>query len=473
MPSLMPLLTKQDRTPIYLQLYSYIKQEILSGRLPTGYRLPSIRELAYDLAISKNTVSIAYQQLIAEGYVDSQDRRGLYVAPPSDSFPDSAAAMIVIPEKTGRRPEPGERVLCDFYSGPIDTAAFPVDIWKKCLLEALYSSTRNSLGYSAPQGDYELREELADYLFQSRGISCSPDQIFLTAGTQHSLSLLCQFLSLSGRPVAMEDPGFRGTRVVFQNHDCALDPIPLDEDGIRVDRLNNSASGIVYVTPSHQFPMGMVMPVHRRRQLLQWAHEREAWIIEDDYDSEFRYVGDPIPAMKAMDAHDRVIYLGTFSKIFLPSARLSYIVVPRSLVTPFQQKSRHYNQAVSLLIQHAVHLFMRDGHFARHVRRMRRIYQSKYEALIAAIDRLMPDQATVLGQNAGLHLLLKLNDARDGAALQREARSAGILVEAVTDHWTGSGDAYADTFILGFGALATEELEAGIRRLAEAWFGGG
>ncbi|MBW7475898.1 PLP-dependent aminotransferase family protein [Paenibacillus oenotherae] len=471
MLSLMPPLMKQSRTPIYLQLYTFIKEEILSGRLQAGCRLPPIRELAHTLSISKNTVSTAYQQLIAEGYAASKDRSGLYITMHSDSFSDSMAAMIAVPEKIWRRPDPDEHVRCNFYSGPIDTSAFPVDIWKKCLLDALYSPVKNSLGYSTSQGDYELREELAEYLFQSRGIPCSPDQIFLSSGTQHSLSLLCQYLQLSGQSIAMENPGFRGTRVVFQNLGCSLDDIPLDDDGIGIDQLYASSAGMVYVTPSHQFPMGMVMPVHRRQQLLQWAHERKAWIIEDDYDSEFRYHGEPIPAMKAMDSYDRVIYLGTLSKIFLPSARLSYIVVPRSLVAVFQQKNQFYNQSVSLLVQHAVHLFMRDGHFTRHVRRMRKIYQSKYEVLTSAIGRFMNDNVTILGHNAGLHLLLKLNAAFNGADLFRAARDAGIMIEPVTNHWSGPEDAYANTFILGFGALSAEELEDGIQQLAEMWFG--
>jgi GntR family transcriptional regulator/MocR family aminotransferase len=267
----------------------------------------------------------------------------------------------------------------------------------------------------------------------------------------------------------MEDPGFRGTSVVFQNHNLHLDYIPLESGGILIDSLYASNASVVYVTPSHQFPMGMVMPIQKRNQLLKWALDRQGIIIEDDYDSEFRYQSDPIPALKALDYYDRVIYLGTLSKIFLPSARLSYMVLPRPLVQDFQRKIQFYNQSVSPLIQHATQIFMRDGHFEKHVRRMRRIYRTKYEMLLASIQRYMGSKVRIVGQKAGLHLLLKV-DIEDYLGLAEKAKNQGINVEPVTDHWSGTGHSPDNYFIIGFGGLKIEEIDEGIRRLAQVWF---
>ncbi|WP_233163273.1 MULTISPECIES: PLP-dependent aminotransferase family protein [unclassified Cohnella] len=466
MISLTPFLDRQSGIPVYVQLYRYVKQEIASGRLKEGDRLPSVREMASYLAISKNTVSVAYQQLISEGYAESRSRSGLYVLYSAE--PSTAPIPDRLSRNRSRQAHSGDSLVpYNFVSGGIDTRSFPVSAWRRCLVTALHSTVKNSLGYGNALGDDELREELAAYLFQSRGIDCSPDQICITAGSQHSLGLLCRFLAISGRAVAMENPGWRGARAVFVDHNCTIDEIPLDSGGIRIAPLTESSAKLVYVTPSHQFPMGMVMGVQRRNELLEWAEKRNGYIVEDDYDSEFRYSGDPIPAMKAIDRQDRVIYMGTLSKVFLPSVRLSYLVVPRALTGSFQVKLAQYNQSVSPLIQHALQLFMKEGHFEKHVRKMRRVYQKKYAVLIESIRNNLGDSATVVGRNAGLHIVLKLTGG-DGAEFQEKAVRAGVRVEPVTVHCSPeTRQMYENCFIIGFGELNAEEIEAGIRRLGK------
>lgn len=239
MISLTPLIHRNAKDPIHAQIYEFVKQEAIAGKIKRDDRLPSIREMARYLAVSKNTVSTAYQQLIAEGYAESRSRSGIYVSYSPDSCPVPVLPVGILPDPSA---EPaaevhGEQVRYNFYSGPIDTREFPVAAWRKCLLEALHSPVKNALDNGAPQGDYDLRREISDYLYQSRGISCTLDQILITAGTQHAVGLLCQFLPLIGERVAMEDPGWRGVRSVFQNYQCEIDYIPLDHDGIQMGSL--------------------------------------------------------------------------------------------------------------------------------------------------------------------------------------------------------------------------------------------
>jgi GntR family transcriptional regulator/MocR family aminotransferase len=473
MISLTPLIHRNANDSIHAQIYDFIKQEAIAGKIKRDDRLPSIRELASYLSVSKNTVSAAYQQLIAEGYAESRSRSGIYVSYSPDACPVPVLPEEILPAPSYESAENAQHHVrqdrYNFYSGPIDTRVFPVSAWRNCLLEALHSPIKNSLDYGTPQGDYDLRKQISAYLYQSRGISCTPDQILITSGTQHAVGLLCQFLPLIRERVAIEDPGWRGVRAVFQNYQCEVDYIPLDHEGIQMCGLYDSTAKVVYVTPSHQFPMGLVMSVKRRNELLRWAIERNAFIIEDDYDSEFRYQGNPIPAMKGLDYGGRVIYLGTFSKIFLPSARMGYMVLPRPLLHDFQNKIVSYNHPVSSLIQHTTEIFMREGHFEKHVRRMRRLYQMKYAVLLSAIRRYMGNNVAVEERKAGVHLVLRA----DGASrknLLAKASDSGIRVEPATDHWAGTGPSLEDHFIIGFGALNAEEIDEGIKKLADTWF---
>jgi len=474
MISLTPDIDRQSKVPIYLQLFAYIKGQIESGSLNANDRLPSIRQLSSYLLVSKNTVETAYQQLLAEGYIHSRFRSGLYVLEMEQltlSRGGSTTALILdsqFEDHVDKKDENRNKSWIDFDYGDIDVEHFPTKLWKKCLNDALDQHTNEVYGYGDRQGHAGLRKEISRYLYQSRGVMCSPSQIFLSAGTQQSISLLCQLLSLS-RQVAMEEPGYNGVRVVLANHGHEIIPISLGNDGLAVDELQNSGARTVYVTPSHQFPTGIIMPIQNRAKLLQWAYENEGYIIEDDYDSEIRHQGQPIPALKALDEGDRVIYLGTFSKSFLPGARLSYIVLPELLAESYRGAIQSYSQSVSPLIQAAVYLFMERGYFEGHIRKMRKLYQTRHKALIRAINEELGSGVGIIGQKSGVHLLLEVYN-RDSAELIKLAHLMGVKVYSPRTHWRDPSQCPNSYIMLGFARLNEKEIAEGISKLREAWF---
>ncbi len=466
---LTPMLDSSNDSPLYLQLYQYIRQQIESGAIQTDSSLPSIRQLAQHLEISKNTVETSYQQLLAEGYIQSRERSG-YKVQALDEWSGSSKAVSANHHGKTVTAHPIEGPShFNFQYGNVDLVRFPLEAWRKCMAEALAVPDQQLLGYGERQGHAALKEEIASLVYQARGVVCRPDQIIICAGTQHAVSLLCQLLSLFGSDIAVEDPGYDGVKVVFRNFGCRLHPIGLETDGLSIGQLKETGTQIVYVTPSHQFPLGMVLPVQKRIQLLQWAAECEGYIIEDDYDSEFRYKSKPIPALKALDKQERVIYLGTLSKSFLPAIRLSYLIMPEQLLAKVQSKLEHYSQAVSPFIQQALWLFMNQGHFARHVRRMKRLYQAKHRVFIQAIEQYMGKNVSILGDHSGLHLLLDVHN-RSCEELIVLAAQAGCSVYSPRKHWLYPEQCPDSYVMLGFGGLSEEELVHGIEELSRVWF---
>ncbi|WP_299088824.1 PLP-dependent aminotransferase family protein [uncultured Metabacillus sp.] len=319
--------------------------------------------------------------------------------------------------------------------------------------------------YSENQGEFELRREISNYLLQSRGVRSAPEQILITAGTQASMALICLLLALREKTVAMEEPGYSGVRSVLEDQGCYIDPVPLEKDGLSVEHIQTSRAKAVYLTPSHQFPFGMVLSISKRMRLLKWAYQTGGYIIEDDYDGEFRYRGHPIPSLKSLDEQERVIYLGTFSKSFLPSARLSYIVFPPSLMVQYLRKFAAYNQSVSPIIQRAMDLFMQTGEFERHIRRMRKLYQRKHQALLRSIEQYMGNQVKIVGEKSGLHILLKLKGVT-AFELIKNGLQKGVKVYSPSRFWLNPNTEGNSYIMLGFGGLSIEEIEKGVRLLA-------
>ncbi|MGG3467944.1 PLP-dependent aminotransferase family protein [Neobacillus pocheonensis] len=459
-----PFLKKEDKVPIYIQLYQFFREEIEKGSILTGEKLPSIRELSQSLNISRNTVDTAYQQLIAEGYVESREKSGLFVLELEDFplHPNKEIQNVI-----ESCPLLEKESLIDFQYGDIELERFPLKVWKKCLIDAIDAPTQEVFSYGDKQGHYGLRSEIAAYLYQARGVRCSADQIILTAGTQAAINVLIQLLSLQNHNVALENPGYDGVRYVFESQNCEVVPISLEEDGINIDELWLSSAKCVYVTPSHQFPIGMILPVQKRMKLLHWAGKQQTYIIEDDYDGEFRYAGQPIPSLKSLDTDDKVIYLGTFSKAFLPAARVTYIVLPEPLVYIYRSKLFFYSQTVSPLIQEALYRFMKEGHFGRHIRKMRKIYQGKQAALLKAIEFYLGDKVNIIGQKAGLHLLLKLKGI-DSKQLAARAEEFGVKIYLTEKFWLKKTSKFDQTIMLGFGGLSVEQIQRGIRQLGKA-----
>ncbi len=468
---------REDRKdPYYMQLYRHIRQEIRSGRIPAGTRLPAIRRLAEHLQISRNTVEAAYLQLVSEGYVESRPRSGLYAV----ELEEIASLADMQGKQPDRHPAATNSLAAnaadvpairyDFRNGTIDLRPFPFGVWNRLSQMTMQEHTRSLSVYGDPQGEPGLREHLAVYLRQSRGVQCSPEQIVLGAGTQQLLLLLCQLVGANRKSVAVEDPGYNGAKAVFSQLSLDMTPIPLEADGMNLERLKQSGASLVYVTPSHQFPFGMVMPVHKRVKLLQWAAEHGGLIIEDDYDSEFRYHGRPIPALQGMDTTGSVIYMGTFSKSLLSAIRISYMVLPESVLAVFRKNKADLEPTASLIHTDTLERFMAEGWWEKHLRRMKNVYQKKHAQLLSHITRYLGSQVRVIGEHTGLHIVLEVDGRRPEAELVRTAAEQGVRVYATSPYWLNPDMPQSPPrLLLGFGGLAEDELEEGVRLLGKAW----
>jgi GntR family transcriptional regulator / MocR family aminotransferase len=453
--------------PLYLQLYQSIKNEIQTGRVEPGVKLPSKRKLALHLSISQTTVETAYEQLLAEGYVESLPRKGIYVKEiNSDMF--SNVKDRPIPHKI-RKAEPITQNVIDFNHGKIALGAFPYSIWRKLSVLSLYEEESWLFLNGQRQGEVGLREELAYYLYQSRGVRCTAEQIIIGAGTQYLISMLTMIIGRD-KVFSMEEPGFHRTREAIKDQGALLKPVPLDQDGINIKLLYESEAQITYVTPSHQFPKGMVMPITRRMDLLQWAKEREGFIIEDDYDGEFRYKGKPIPSLQGLDTYGRVVYLGTFSKSLIPSVRISFMVLPISLLAKYNEHFSIYKQTVSRLHQHTLEQFMKEGHWERHLNKMRTVYRKRHSVLLRSIEKHFGNLVEVIGDDSGLHILLKVKNTSSETELIEQAANYDVTVYPTSIYYEQKGSIQFPMILLGFGGLNELEIEKGIQLLSKAWF---
>ncbi|MBB6453311.1 GntR family transcriptional regulator/MocR family aminotransferase [Salirhabdus euzebyi] len=462
-----PNLKDDPKLPLYVQLYEYVKNDILVGKLEAGTRLPSIRKLAEHLNISLNTVNHAYQQLLAEGYVESKERSGLYIV---ELETDLIKSKKDIPDSTTTQ-KPSKKYTYDFRYGTTDADHFPFQTWRKLMNQFIQYNDDVHVTYGDAKGEYRLRKEIASYVHQSRGVRCHPDQIIMGSGLQHLLSLLAQLFRIQGRSkIAVENPCYDGARAVFQNHGYHINPISLNEDGISIEDLHKSRANIVYVTPSHQFPMGMVMSIKQRMKILQWAKEKDGIIIEDDYDSEFRYSGKPIPSLQGLDSHEKVVYLGTFSKSFLPSIRVGYMILTPSLLASYEKYFALYDQPVSTMTQHALATFMEEGHWERHIRKMRKVYEKKYRILLQAIHHFFDNRVNVIGMDSGLHILVEVHNGMSEEQLMQAAERKDVRVYPVSKHYASGMDDTPPYIQLGFGGMSEENIWEGIRILQQAWF---
>lgn len=462
-----PILNSKDQTPLYIQLTNYIKQEILSGKIKTGEKLPSKRKLAEYLGVSINTIQSAYEQLTAEGYVESKPRTGLFVTAIEDER--FLTSMVEPPKLESKSVSLVEKATIDFNSGKVDLAHFPYSVWRKLTIQALYEDQGDLFDTGNPQGEQLLREEIASHLYASRGVRCAADQIIIGAGTQVLMGLVCLLIG-KGHSYALENPGYHRTRAVLQDSGIDTVFIPLDEEGIQLQPLRDSEAKVVYVTPSHQFPNGMIMPISRRMELLKWAEDRDGYIIEDDYDGEYRYKGQPIPSLQGLDSNGRVIYVGTFSKSLIPSIRISYMIVPPSLLKVYKERFTVYKQTVSRLHQDTLYRFMREGHWQTHLNKMRTLYRKKHAALLGAIKKYLGGQVQVIGENSGLHILLEVNSQLTEMELIERAIGLGVKVYPLSVYYDGGlGGHQPPSVLLGFGGLSEKEIDRGIRLLKEAW----
>jgi len=446
-----------------MQLTNYLKSEILLGRIKPQEKLPSKRHLANYLKLSLNTIQAAYDQLNAEGFVESRPRKGLFVAALEEFFQMEPGNF-----KTESASIKKCDLKIDFNSGRVDLTQFPYTAWRKLTIQSLYEDQASVFYNGDPQGEWNLREEIANYLFASRGVRCTAEQIIIGAGTQVLMNLLVLLIGKE-HVYGLEEPGYHRVRTVLHHHGVPTVPIPLDEAGMEMGALKESPATVAYVTPSHQFPMGMVMPIVRRMELLKWAEIKDGYIIEDDYDGEYRYKGKPIPSLQALDTLGRVVYLGTFSKSLIPSIRISYLVLPAKLIQTYQDGFAIYKQTVSRLHQETLFRFMNEGYWQSHINKMRTLYRKKHKSLLAAIDRLLGDQVEVIGEKSGLHLVLSVKNNMSEDQLIQSAKRVGVKVYPLSIYFATPREDPYPKVVIGFGGLSERELEDGIELLKKAW----
>ncbi|HLW00317.1 MAG TPA: PLP-dependent aminotransferase family protein [Ktedonobacterales bacterium] len=467
----LPLVLDQGaRAPLQQQLREHLRQAILDGRLAPGTRLPSTRTLAEALGVSRTVTSAAYDDLLAEGYLEGRRGSGTYVGsdlPPLPRFRRSvpnvpprwlAKAPLVAPDEAGEPP------TIAFHLGMPSTASLPSRVWREAW-RAVTSQLPPS-GYGPPAGDPALRAALASYLGRSRGLACTPEDILITAGATHALDLIARATLSVGDAVGLEEPGYPAARHVLLARGGRPVPIPIDEDGLQVERLplGSAAPLLVYTTPSHQYPLATRLSVARRLALLTWAQTNESLIVEDDYDSEFRFDTSPLPALASLDGAGCVAYIGTFSKVLTPALRVGYLVAPPLLRQRIEQINYLTDEYASWPLQQMLAAFISNGHLDRHIRRMRQQYAQKRQALARALAPIAP-LAQLRGLEAGLHAYLELRSDLNARLVTELARQREVLVTPLDSYYVGQPDRAG--VLLGYGSLDIPDILRGATILRE------
>lgn len=471
---------RNARTPLHRQIYDGYRGAVVNGTLRPGQRVPSTRGLAAELGVSRIPVLGAYAQLMSEGYFQSRVGAGTTI---SLSLPDqklltdprrvhsTTTRTSKRPRKIAKRPAlpeaianpPWRRGWGAFAVGQVAADHFPFREWNRLVARHCRSVGSKSLDYGHPLGLKVLREALASYLRAARGVRCEADQIMIVSGSQQALDISARVLLNPGDGVWMEDPGYRYARFVFGLNGCRMYPIPVDNEGLNVSigkkRYPNARAALV--TPSHHYPLGVTMSASRRLQLLDWAARSGTWILEDDYDSDYRYEGMPISSLQGLDSNSRVIYIGTFSKVLLPSLRLGYLVIPSDLVQRFLMVRLAMDIAPATFSQAVLADFIQEGHFSRHIRRMRLLYRERRNALVENIEKEFGGRAKVTGEQAGMHLCMVMDGIADREVVDRAARTGLWLVPLSSSYIQKARQG----FVLGFGSTPANEMAKAVRKL--------
>jgi GntR family transcriptional regulator / MocR family aminotransferase len=477
-------LDRRRPSALATQLYEGLRQAVLRGQIRRGERLPSTRLLAEDLGVSRNTVTSAYEQLLAEGYIEAKVGSGTCVARslPEELLAASAGAVKILKKRTqrhsistrgkmlssrpvrvltvGGRPQP-------FASGLPDLHEFPFATWARLMARHWRRPGYGLVGYGDPAGYKPLREAIAAYLRSSRAVRCETEQIVIVSGSQQALDISARLLLDPGNTALLEDPGYPGARVALLAAGASLVRLPVDAEGANIHAVETrTRPQVAFVTPSHHFPLGVTMSIARRLALLEWAERTEAWILEDDYDSEYRYRGKPLPSLQGLDPVGRVIYMGSFSKTMFPSLRLGFIVLPAELVESFR-RARSVIDGHSPMTEQAVLAdFISEGHFARHIRRMRALYEERQSALVEAAGRELAGLLEVRPSEGGMHLVGWLPAGVDDVKASERALSQGVHVRPLSS--CSVAKVRRGGLLLGYAALTVPQIREGVRKLAEA-----
>lgn len=488
------------RRGLSLQLYQALRARVLDGRLSSGTRLPASRDLAKVLALSRNSVVRAYDQLYAEGYIETRVGDGTYVSrlpklstevstglypglstglstivhKSTEDLSSNASSSVPLDRlKNHHLPMPRSGPPRAFRVGVPAFDLFPFDVWAKLHAGFWRNPDPARLGYGDPAGELQLRELIAAYLRQSRGISCTAGQIVITSGAQQAITLCAQLLVQPGQAVAVENPGYRAAGHTFAIAGGQVKGVPVDAEGLDCARLEQLLDcRVAYVTPAHQYPTGVTMSLARRLQLLAWAERSDGWIIEDDYDGEYRYSGAPLAPLAALDQQGRVLYVGTFGKIAFPALRLGYLVLPQSLVEPFSQARALAVRHSEVGTQSVMAQFMALGHFQRHIRRMRRAALSRRNVLKAGWPTTVAGLGTMPEVAAGLHVMVPVDNFAREQELVVLAEAAGVEVNPLSGYWLADSDEPVDNragLVLGFAAVPEAQIADAVMRLRKAW----
>lgn len=458
MITILPALDADSAEPLYLQLFNYIKEAIMAKQIVPDEKLPSLRNLSESLSLSMTTVEMAYDQLAVEGYIYSRPQSGFFVR--EMHYPDSGKGS------SDDRPASFDNVM--ELAGPdmkYDISCFDFPKWKKCMNHVLNDYPQLLLFESDPQGEQALRFEISKYVYQSRGVRCTPDDIVIAAGTQQITSYLSNMMHRAGiEHVAVESPGYRPVNNIFRDRGLAITHVGVASDGIEIDRLPANISAAAYVSPSNQFPTGTVMPVGKRYQLLDWAKNNDSFIIEDDYDSELRYFGKPVPALQGLDREGRVIYLGSFSSTLFSAVKISYMVLPPAMAAVFSQIRNDYSQTCSKEEQLTLALFMEQGHYQTGIKKMRRLYSQKLHAVLKAFYGA--ENITVVNTESGINIIIKVDNGKDPATLCSESRQTGVPAIPAASYIEGPLDA---SLVLYYNQIPQNDIPATTAALISRW----
>lgn len=450
-------------TPLYEQIYNYIKSDIQSGLICCQAKLPSTRALSTYLEVSRSTVDLAYAQLLSEGYIEAIPCKGYYVLQIEELYRFSKRQERQAPAKLSGKAS----YRYDFTPNGIDLKSFPYNAWRKLSKSILIDDNTDLFRLGDSQGEYGLRNAIAQYLHQARGVNCTPEQIVVGAGNDYMLMLLCTIIGKEHQ-IAFENPTYKQAYRLFKNLSYNVHAVDMDKRGMNVEKLRALEVDTAYVMPSHQYPLGVIMPIKRRMELLSWAEEKEGrYIIEDDYDSEFRYKGKPIPALQGSDTNEKVAYLGTFSRSIAPAIRMSYMVLPKPLLEKYMEKSKFMSSTVSKVDQIIVQRFIEEGYYERHLNKTRALYKSRHDTLLNSL-RPLTDRCRISGENAGVHLLLTF-EKQSEAQLIEAAKKHGIKVYGLSEYnidTTVKGNA---TILLGYANMQEREIKEATAILNQIW----
>ena len=458
-------LSNRDGKHLYEQIYAHIKQEIVEGRMNTKEKLPSTRALSLYLQVSRSTVALAYEQLLAEGYVEAVPGSGYYVSRLDNLYQSRGEEK----REVSAQKKQNEEKKITFSPFGVDLSQFPYAVWRRITREVLSAEEALFEGGDA-QGELALRSSIRQYIHAARGVNCTEDQIIVGAGNEYLLMLL-QKLIAKNTVIAFEDPTYMKAYKSFEDAGFPVRLVSTDKNGMNVEHLKETGADIAYVMPSHQYPTGIVMPIGRRLELLKWAaSSEERYVIEDDYDSEFRYKGKPIPSLQSTDRGDNVIYIGTFSKAVAPAIRVSYMVLPKTLIQRYREHGSYLSATVSRIDQRVLNEFIKRGYFERYLNRMRKVYRDKHDKLLSMLGPF-EKKFFIAGERAGLHLLLTAKDKVTETDLIERASRVGVKVYGMSDNLVEGKGHYAQnaTILLGYATLSDAEMEKGIEQLKKAW----